>query len=918
MNGGTWRVIGKNWTRKRSSLDIIAEFLASRGRQLDPRPFLEWIPIFSNDHAELPGDIVEKIIRDSYDDANPVVKCIAEKLASSFNILIGRVQKNQLKRYIDYERPEDLETFIKLVGAGDVDRDANAIKETCHEIIQSNAMLLERSQPVFWRLLDEAIETGNDDRVKDYLVFLYSRLLAFNENRRISLQFLFEQEKELIRDELSSRSGNDKGTNAYAEFEAFCNNPDIDTHAAIVSKFNQKYRDILEREDGTRDKKALVFLKLDQAMFDARNTKTEFYDHACSCVKKAHDLLRNHHALVISVENIISEGVNLKWDIYAQLTIFAEKHIPTRFNRTYYHAEEICADVLEHKLSRRITGEERACLKEIFTGHGENTLERDFSTFTRAGIHETIEFFKEPLSGFTFVDCYIIQRDRCFPNSSDIHFIENRNELLLVFYKNVVDERKVPCPVCGSLKISGNSYTEIGEKSWECKNPLCSERSKTNRGKRYSIRTIFMQESLHDFRNENLVPKSLIKVWRKDLVERPTDEQYFSMVIKYFTHPADTLLAINVRNPATLLEVARREERHVDLATIDEIIPFGGDIVGTWNRFWHGPLFHQFLYTTERDASMIEAQPPVPLQVMKKGMACIIHDDCIEVMRRFQKGSISAMITSPPYYNAREYSQWENLYNYLHDMHGVIEHAKEILVPGGVFFYNIGDIYDNERTVVKSTMGNKRIPLGAYIILLFEKAGFTLLDNVAWLKGEPQSNRQKNDGNFVPFYQRPTNCYEHMFVFKAPGPLNLAIDRSRNTLRSNVQKFSPVIKIGKGGVNRYGHTAPFPPELPLLAITCFTNPGDVVFDPYSGSGTTPIAAASTSRIGIGTELNDAYARLSVEMAREQGLKIIFLKRSGDGEYAREGIVAARDATEVKKQSTLDAFADAKDPEKAGR
>jgi DNA modification methylase len=223
------------------------------------------------------------------------------------------------------------------------------------------------------------------------------------------------------------------------------------------------------------------------------------------------------------------------------------------------------------------------------------------------------------------------------------------------------------------------------------------------------------------------------------------------------------------------------------------------------------------------------------------------------------------------------------LFNYLNDMHRVIVASRDVLVEGGVFFYNIGDIFDNENTIVKSTMGDKRIPLGAYIIYLFQQAGFTLLDNIAWYKGEPQSNRQKNDGNFVPFYQRPTNCYEHMFIFKAPGVLKVTKCKNENTLTTNVQKFTPVIKIGKGGVNRYGHTAPFPPELPILAISCFTDPGDLVFDPYSGSGTTPITAAEHHRGGIGSELSKDYARLSMELAAERGLKAILLEQSTEGQ-----------------------------------
>ena len=84
------------------------------------------------------------------------------------------------------------------------------------------------------------------------------------------------------------------------------------------------------------------------------------------------------------------------------------------------------------------------------------------------------------IMGFTFNDCYIIEcRD-------DVHAqfskdIQNDNKILFVFYKYRMDERKIPCPVCKGLNVSGNSYPEVGHRSWECKNVICPSRSKSDR-----------------------------------------------------------------------------------------------------------------------------------------------------------------------------------------------------------------------------------------------------------------------------------------------------------------------------------------------------------------------------------------------------------------------------------------------------
>jgi len=66
-------------------------------------------------------------------------------------------------------------------------------------------------------------------------------------------------------------------------------------------------------------------MNLNQALFDSRGNRKSFFDYLFHCLKSSFDLLRNHRVLAIKVGNILHAGLNLKWDIYAQITIFAEK-----------------------------------------------------------------------------------------------------------------------------------------------------------------------------------------------------------------------------------------------------------------------------------------------------------------------------------------------------------------------------------------------------------------------------------------------------------------------------------------------------------------------------------------------------------------------------------------------------------------
>jgi DNA modification methylase len=293
----------------------------------------------------------------------------------------------------------------------------------------------------------------------------------------------------------------------------------------------------------------------------------------------------------------------------------------------------------------------------------------------------------------------------------------------------------------------------------------------------------------------------------------------------------------------------------------------------------------------------------------------IIWGNCLDAMRGMKPESIHLMVTSPPYYNAREYSQWKNLNDYLEDMRSIIRESYRVLDNHRVFVFNVGDIFDNDNITTASTWGKRRIPLGAYFTKIFEEEGFTFVDDFIWDKGEVQSERHKNGNKPYPFYQYPMNCYEHILIFhkhrndttRYPCPVcgclkvngnayseiglksweckNLeCFERSKanrgkrfslktimtqgrqeekfeiekdfiTKWRRDIIKISPVIKINSKGENILGHTAPFPIDIPDFAVKMFSYHNELVLDPFGGSFTSVIAAKKLGRIGVGIELN---------------------------------------------------------------
>ena len=296
----------------------------------------------------------------------------------------------------------------------------------------------------------------------------------------------------------------------------------------------------------------------------------------------------------------------------------------------------------------------------------------------------------------------------------------------------------------------------------------------------------------------------------------------------------------------------------------------------------------------------------------------IVWGDNLMSLKRMDNESIQLIVTSPPYYNARDYSHYNDLDEYLNKMKAVIKECYRVLDNHRAFVLNVGDIYDNDNITTKSSWGKRRIPLAAHFINIFEVVGYHFVDNFIWDKGEVQSQRHKNQP--YPLYQYPLNCYEHILVFfkhevdPTPYPCPVCgclkvngnayssigvksweckneqcfhrsksnrgkrfsartqvmnrLKTDKNILdedvldkwRRDIVKLTPVIKINSKGENTHGHPAPFPSEIPEYAIKAFTGENEHVLDPFAGSFTTVIEAVKHNRRGIGMEINKTLFR----------------------------------------------------------
>ena len=786
--------------------------------------------------SEVNENLFDNIIVDGYNGFSEDVKDISNEITLNFKIYLGRKEKKILKNILDYENYN----LVKLLGFNS--KISKAVIELCKETRKKNYKNVLSSKDEYFTNLETAIIENNDDRVSDYLNFLYSKALIHNEFCKKSIYDIYCENAISLKKETNS--------DANERLKEICSlNKKKINYPEAVELFNKIYQE--EVLYNGKKLNELIGLELNQSFFDNFKNKEEFLSYTFELLKILHSNIQNHRTLAIKINNINYKGVNIKWELYSYLTIYAEFFIEYIENRQYFKPEEICIDLLEHKYNFVASEKLKNQLKLYFS---EKIIFSEISELKEFKItQKEIDFFKKVHNGFQFIDCIILKSKNSFENSKEVDFIENNNELLLIFSKHEIDDRKIPCPVCGSLSISGNSYPAVGIKSWECKNNLCSERSKTNRGKRYSSRSNDMQSGVYTEDEANLISKDLITKWRKDIVSESASESLLEMLIKYFSYKEGSILLLNFNSKEYQIPSELNKCRNIIFNKIENIFSLSKFNKSTYSNFLSSDYLSKFIYVPNFKSNTKK------IDFNKIDNYKIYNSDCLTFLNSIPENSIDHMVTSPPYYNAREYSQWKNLYNYLNDMYKICIASYAALKPGAVFFYNIGDIFDNPNTIVKSKMGEKRVALGSFLILLFRQAGFELLDNVIWDKGETQSNRHKNDGNFTPYYQRPANCYEHMFIFKKPGKLIL---NSIPAIKENIQKFSPVIKINSKGENLFGHTAPYPPDLPLMSINTFTKKGAVVYDPFLGSGTSVYVAVKNGRKGLGTEMDANYFKLA--------------------------------------------------------
>lgn len=247
---------------------------------------------------------------------------------------------------------------------------------------------------------------------------------------------------------------------------------------------------------------------------------------------------------------------------------------------------------------------------------------------------------------------------------------------------------------------------------------------------------------------------------------------------------------------------------------------------------------------------------------------CLLNNDCIcELDKMVDNGiKVHLTVTSPPYYNARDYSHWDSYDDYLDWLMCVFRRIYNITEDGRMCCVNVSPVIEPRQN---RNMESVRYPIPFDLTYLMRKIGWKFIEDIIWLK--PEGSAPNRNGCFFrhrkPVAYKPNVVTEYILVFQKPmkGLIDKILRKTPTDIlqkslvgddyeRSNVWKINPETKID--------HPAPFPLELPSKLIQYYSFVNDIVLDPFAGSGTTCLASKTLDRRYIGIEQNEKYFKLA--------------------------------------------------------
>lgn len=238
----------------------------------------------------------------------------------------------------------------------------------------------------------------------------------------------------------------------------------------------------------------------------------------------------------------------------------------------------------------------------------------------------------------------------------------------------------------------------------------------------------------------------------------------------------------------------------------------------------------------------------------------LLCGDNINTIKKIPDGEVQLIFTSPPYYNAREYSNYKSYKEYLNKMFLTLKECNRVLEDGRFIIINISPVITKR---VGREFESIRYPIHFDFHNLLLKSNFYFVDEIQWIK--PEVTVKNRNGGYqqtrMPLSYKPNCINESIMVYRKNS--NFLLDK-------NIKKYSKSLANDKNipidtsncwyisPKSSKVHPAVFPEELCRKILTYYSFKYDTVLDPFAGIGTFGKVALEMERLPILCEINKKY------------------------------------------------------------
>lgn len=254
----------------------------------------------------------------------------------------------------------------------------------------------------------------------------------------------------------------------------------------------------------------------------------------------------------------------------------------------------------------------------------------------------------------------------------------------------------------------------------------------------------------------------------------------------------------------------------------------------------------------------------------------VVNGDVLKVLKLFKEEKFHLTFTSPPYYNARDYSIYNSYQEYLNFLKKVFLEVHRLTKNGRFLVVNTSPVIEPR---VSRNHSSKRYPIPFDLNTILVNQGWEFIDDIIWRKPEPSVKNRI--GGFMqhrkPLGYKPNSVTEYLMVYrkKTTDLIDWNIKQYEKDLvnESKVDGFFETSNLWEiDPTFDKKHSAVFPKQLCENVIKYYSMLGDLVFDPFAGSGTFGYVASQLNRNFFLTEINeDYYNRIKEKISSNNNL-----------------------------------------------